>query len=162
MVYTVSDEASISSSIEAPATGDIVYIAETKKYKSYDEEEGWVDYNPDISLSLYDMNKMSMRNVKNMDWRKLRNIIEKWAPEGTYFLLYCKDIDYFTLFKRDEASTEKFHEVLKDCLINIGDLKFCDPVEDGSGLEIWVKIKNTDDIACMYLFNYDEGVVTFK
>lgn len=162
MVYTVELMADLVG-LDKPEDGDIAFIAETKKYKIYKEEEGvWDDYNPDINLNLYDMNKSAMANVKNMDWRKVEGVIKKWNPEGTYFLMYCKDIGYFTLFKKDENANEKFHEAFKECLINVGDLKACDIVEDGSGLEIWVKLKETNEMVCMYLFNYDEGVVLVK
>lgn len=143
---------------------DVVYIEETESYKVYKNGE-WVDWDSsdsNLTLSLYDLNKSMFANTKNMDWRKVENVIKKWNPSGTYFLLYGKEISYFTLFKRSDNTTEKFHEVFKDCLINVGDLKACDITEDEDALEVWIKQKENGEMTCLYLFNYDEGVVKFN
>lgn len=162
MIINVKESAEIASlNPEQIGEGTIVFIENEKKYQIY-ENEAWVDYNPDLKLSLYDMNKNLVASQRNMDWRKVEGVIKKWNPQGTYFLMYCKDIGYFTLFKRTEGAPEKFHEVFKDCLINVGDLKACDITEEGNGLEIWVKPKDSNSAICMYLFNYDEGVVEFN
>jgi hypothetical protein len=162
MIINVKDSAEIDSlNSEQIGEGTIVFIENEKKYQMY-ENGAWIDYNPDLKLSLYDMNKNLVASQRNMDWRKVEGVIKKWNPQGTYFLMYCKDIGYFTLFKRTERAPEKFHEVFKDCLINVGDLKACDITEEGNGLEIWVKPKDSNSAICMYLFNYDEGVVEFN
>lgn len=162
MIINVKESAEIASlNPEQIGEGTIVFIENEKKYQMY-ENEAWVDYNPDLKLSLYDMNKNLVASQRNMDWRKVEGVIKKWNPQGTYFLMYCKDIGYFTLFKKTEGAPEKFHEVFKDCLINVGDLKACDITEEGNGLEIWVKPKDSNSAICMYLFNYDEGVVEFN
>ena len=162
MIINVKESAEIASlNPEQIGEGTIVFIENEKKYQMY-ENGAWVDYNPDLKLSLYDMNKNLVASQRNMDWRKVEGVIKKWNPQGTYFLMYCKDIGYFTLFKRTEGAPEKFHEVFKDCLINVGDLKACDITEEGNGLEIWVKPKDSNSAICMYLFNYDEGVVEFN
>lgn len=162
MIINVKESAEIASlNPEQIGEGTIVFIENEKKYQMY-ENEAWVDYNPDLKLSLYDMNKNLVASQRNMDWRKVEGVIKKWNPQGTYFLMYCRDIGYFTLFKRTEGAPEKFHEVFKDCLINVGDLKACDITEEGNGLEIWVKPKDSNSAICMYLFNYDEGVVEFN
>ena len=162
MIINVKDSAEIASlNPEQIGEGTIVFIEDEKKYQMF-ENGAWGDYNPDLKLSLYDMNKNLVASQKNMDWRKVEGVIKKWNPQGTYFLMYCKDIGYFTLFKRTEGAPEKFHEVFKDCLINVGDLKACDITEEGNGLEIWVKPKDSNSAICMYLFNYDEGVVEFN
>ena len=162
MIINVKNSAEIATlNQEQVGDGTVVYIEDEKKYQVY-ENGAWVDYNPDLKLSLYDMNKNLVASQRNMDWRKVEGVIKKWNPQGTYFLMYCKDIGYFTLFKRTEGALEKFHEVFKDCLVNVGDLKACDITEEGNGLEIWVKPKDSDSAICMYLFNYDEGVVEFN
>lgn len=162
MIINVKDSAEIASlNPEQIGEGTIVFIEDEKKYQVY-ENRAWGDYNPDLKLSLYDMNKNLVASQRNMDWRKVEGVIKKWNPQGTYFLMYCKDIGYFTLFKRTEGAPEKFHEVFKDCLINVGDLKACDITEEGNGLEIWIKPKDSNSAICMYLFNYDKGVVEFN
>lgn len=149
------------SNIENPTDGYVVYVEEVNSYKQYINGE-WVDTDtPTATLSLYDLNKSMFVNKPNMDWRKVENVIKKWNPDGTYFLMYGKEIGYFTLFKKDSNSTEKFHEVFKDCLVSIGDLKACDVTDNNDGLEIWIKTREKQEITCLYLFNYDEGVVSF-
>lgn len=162
MIINVKDKAEIASlNPEQIGEGTVVFIEDEKKYQMF-KDGAWEDYNPDLKLSLYDMNKNLVASQRNMDWRKVEGVIKKWNPQGTYFLMYCKDIGYFTLFKRTEGAPEKFHEVFKDCLVNVGDLKACDITEEGNGLEIWVKPEDSDSAICMYLFNYDEGVVEFN
>ena len=162
MIITIKDNTEIASlKSEQITEGTVIFIEDEKKYQMF-ENGAWVDYNPDLKFSLYDMNKTLVANQKNMDWRKVEGVIKKWNPQGTYFLMYCKDIGYFTLFKRTEGAPEKFHEVFKDCLVNVGDLKACDITEEGNGLEIWIKPKDSNSAICMYLFNYDEGVVEFN
>lgn len=117
---------------------------------------------PELTVSLYDLNKSMFLNARNMDWRKVEGVIKKWNPTGEYFLMYGKEIGYFTLLKRDLEATEKMYEVFKDCLSNVGDLKACDITEAGDALEIWIKPTDKDEVTCLYLFNYDEGVVKFN
>lgn len=162
MITTIKDNSEIASlDPEQIDEGTVVFIENEKKYQKF-ENGAWVNYNPDLKLSLYDMNKTLVAGQRNMDWRKVENVIKKWNPQGTYFLMYCKDIGYFTLFKRTEGAPEKFHEVFKDCLVHVGDLKACDITDDKNSLEIWIKPKDSDSAICMYLFNYDEGVVKFN
>lgn len=115
---------------------------------------------PDLTISLYDLNKSMFANTRNMDWRKVEGVMKKWNPQGDYYLLYGKEISYFTLFKRNTECTEKMFEVFKDCLHSLGELKACDVTEDNT-LEIWMKLTD-GTVTCMYMFNYDDGVVEFN
>lgn len=89
-------------------------------------------------------------------------------PRPRYFMLYGRDVSYFTVFRRvsGKADTESLFAGLKEILMALGDVYAIDPTADGSAIEIWVRYideeQEIDEMTCLYLFNYDEGVVTFN
>ena len=72
-----------------------------------------------------------------------------------YYMLYGKEISYFTLFKLKQV--ESFPHEAIDCLQNIGPIKAIDLTEDKDAIEAWVMAE--DEATCLYLFPYDMGVV---
>lgn len=120
-----------------------------------------------VQMSLYDINRQIIAQLpafEEIQWEGAKKVLADWRAEidNTYFLLYGKEISYFTLFKKsvlDEDAKDLFTE-LKDCLDAIGSVKAFDVVEDKSAIEIWVEYGDT--MTCMYLFDYDNGVVRFN
>ena len=148
-----------------------------------DDEQGWQPYNisldsSGVGISLYELNKsvISQLPVFNENaWSGSEKIFNDWLDrqlskekKPKYFMLYGKDISYFTVFRRvfGTADFETFFAGLKEILTNIGDVYAIDPVEDDSAVEIWVRYideeQKINEMTCLYLFNYDEGVITFN
>jgi hypothetical protein len=107
--------------------------------------------------------------IKQMDLmtipeqEKKEKMITNWAKDnGNYFLLYGKEISYFTLFRKyqfPEYTQETLGEVVLDCLRNLGYIYSIDIDLEKEAIEIWVK--HDDEPTLLYLLKWDEGVVSY-
>ena len=143
-----------------PIEGEIMQNAANGKYYIW-HEDGWHEFNMSksgLEIGLYDMNKQIISQLP-----ALTNILEKQKlinnfsvdTKNTYYMLYGKEISYFTLFKIKEY--QYFGAEVIDCLKYIGIIKAIDLTEANDAIEIW--IENEDGPTCLYLFPYDTGVV---
>ena len=146
----------------------------------YTPEEGEIIQNPDgeyliwqdgnwnkinvegsnISMGLYDMNKQIIAQLPTLtidDLLERLPLVEELHNKynNEYYMLYGKEISYFTLFKLKQI--ESFPHEAIDCLQNIGPIKAIDLTEDKDAIEAWVMAD--DEATCLYLFPYDMGVV---
>ena len=142
-----------------PEEGELVQTPEGKYMIWHDG--GWNEIKMEgsgINMGLYDMNKQIISQLPILeDFDKAMDDI--WTLYETYhnkyFMLYGKEISYFTLFRIFD-STYFGNEVI-DCLNNVGDIKAIDFTEAQDAIEIW--IQDEDGPTCLYLFPYDSGVV---
>lgn len=144
-----------------PLEGEIIQDSKSDKFYMWHENE-WHEFHMDrsgLQLGLYDMNKQiiaQLPNITNFDKKvSIINALDS-IYNNTYYLLYGKELSYFTLFKINNPAY--FGTEVIDCLKNIGSIKAIDTTEAGDAIEIWV---NHDDIGptCLYLFAYDNGLV---
>lgn len=143
-----------------PMDGEVAIDAITEKVMIYHEGK-WVPVTSDgtgLSLGLYDLNKQIIAQLPELaDLNKAIQTIDALHEiyRNKYYMLYGKEISYFTLFKLIEP--QYFAQEVLDCLRNVGKIKAIDPDEPGTAVEIWVE---TDDgPTCLYLFPYDSGLV---
>lgn len=113
-----------------------------------------------ISMGLYDMNKQIISQLPTLttdDLLEKLPLVEELHNKynNEYYMLYGKEISYFTLFKLKQV--ESFPHEAIDCLQNIGPIKAIDLTEDKDAIEAWVMAD--DEATCLYLFPYDIGVV---
>lgn len=113
-----------------------------------------------ISMGLYDMNKQIIAQLPTLttdDLLEKLPLVEELHNKynNEYYMLYGKEISYFTLFKLKQV--ESFPHEAIDCLQNIGPIKAIDLTEDKDAIEAWVMAE--DEATCLYLFPYDMGVV---
>ena len=116
-----------------------------------------------MNLNLYDLNVQLVEQFKDItDKETLKFKAEQITEfmhkyQNNYYLLYGKEISYFTLFKKVEQ-TENAGDVVIECLENIGPIKCIDLTENKDAIEAWV---NTPEgkVTCLYLFPYDGGLV---
>ena len=113
-----------------------------------------------ISMGLYDMNKQIITQLPTLttdDLLEKLPLVEELHNKynNEYYMLYGKEISYFTLFKLKQV--ESFPHEAIDCLQNIGPIKVIDLTEDKDAIEAWVMAD--DEATCLYLFPYDMGVV---
>ena len=143
-----------------PEEGEIIQNLEGEYLMWKDGAWNKINYEgSDINLSLYDMNKQIMSQLpplEDMNAAKeaVNNLYEKTKNE--FYMLYGKEISYFTLFRMDKP--EWFFEELTLCLHSVGVIKAVDMTEDGEAIEIWV-VDDDNEATCMYLFPYDGGLV---
>jgi hypothetical protein len=114
----------------------------------------------DISMGLYDMNKQIIAQLPTLTDDELNE--KKYSIDALnakynneYYMLYGKEISYFTLFKIVEPQYFSYEVI--ECLKNVGDIKAIDLTEDKDAVEIWVMADGK--ATCLYLFPYDLGIV---
>lgn len=134
-----------------------LYLYTGKKWeplnaKSENNQEG-------ISVSLYDLNKQIIQQLEELTQEEISKKIHEmneWRV-GNYYLLYGKDISYFTLLKKGIFDDISFGELIIECLNNIGHIKSIELTKEQDAFEIWVS-DDSNEVTCLYLFNYDGGV----
>lgn len=132
-------------------------------------EEAMIDESGKLGMSLYDVNKNFMADQPALSQDELTaslKVIEDYAfdtyKNSTYFMLLCKELSYYTVFVRDSKSSTNIltNEVL-NCLQWIAkDILSIELNTTNNTPEIWIRTPE-EEIACMYFFNYDDGVIDF-
>lgn len=151
--------------------GTMAQDTETGELLIYNEGwkpvEGKINMQNGIEMSLYDMNKQLIIQLPNLEhsvaYQQKKILFENFLEQtqNKYYMLYGKEISYFTLFVRDVYSEESMEDVVLECIENIGPIKSIEYTETKDAIEIWV-MNNIDEVTCLYLFPYDQGVVNFK
>jgi hypothetical protein len=147
--------------------GEVAFCEEEEAYYIYQEGE-WryveatMDEEHGLQLNLYALNKQVVSQLPSLsddDLNNLATVLTSWRDTrvGNKFLMYGKEIGYFTLFEQDGDSDETFGEVVVDCLRSFDAVK--DYEVSGEAIELWVETEG--DVVVLYLFNYDAGVVTY-
>lgn len=86
-----------------------------------------------------------------MIWRK--------SKKDNYYLMYGRELNYFTLFAKDTTAIGDFTNEVIDCLkIGFDAIKEYDVNDEA--VEIWVR--SGEDVSVLYLFCYDSGVVYYE
>lgn len=156
--------------IENPEEGQRGYSPETKHLYIYTNGE-WQLISPTSNLSLtsYEVNQQIISQMENIETDEeamqtgLNTIQSLRYKDNNYYMLLCRDINYYTLFHKnnnpmlDENDLGKFANEVVDCVHDIGAIKSIDETTDGA-VEIWVQPVGEDPMA-MYLFPYDQGVI---
>ena len=141
---------------------EVAYFEDIEKMRIYQDGE-WHDINiGDIKLNLYELNKQIISQLPVID-----NIDEKielidnyfLTTKNCYYLLYGKEISYFTLFAMSPLMSDLvgLGAAAIECLKNVGAIKAIDLTESGDAVEIWVE--SLTGPTCLYLFSYDAGLV---
>lgn len=142
-----------------PLEGEVIQTPEGK-FLTW-KDESWHEIKMEssgIEMGLYDMNKQIIAQLPELtDWDSRAEVINNFHSDwnNEYYMLYGKEISYFTLFKVKEPNY--FSQILFECLNNIGTVKAIDLTETADAIEIWVE--NEDGPTCLYLFPYDMGLV---
>ena len=127
----------------------------------------------EASVSLYELNRSIIKQqgpLEEKDIKSKMNILKEFSNTfGKYYLLYGREINYFTLFVKDENwELESLDLGVIECLNNIGTIYSIEYTKEKDAIEIWIEVEtetSTDTekseklITCMYLFPYDTGIV---
>ena len=143
-----------------PVDGEVMQNSTDGKFYVW-KDENWHEVkmeNSGFEMGLYDMNKQIIAQLPTItDLAEKEEVINKlhqnWG--NYYYMLYGKEISYFTLFEMGAAN--QFGLTVIDCLKSIGPIKAIDLTELEDAVEIWVV--SNDEPTCLYLFPYDNGVV---
>lgn len=153
-------KADLSQIRYTPQEGEIMQNASDGKFYIW-KDDSWMLINIDgsgINLGLYDINKQIISQLPDLtDLESKKEIINLLHSEqgNKYYMLYGKEISYFTVFKLIES--QYFGYEVIECLKSIGRIKAIDLAENKDAIEVWVE--NEDGPTCLYLFPYDIGIV---
>ena len=143
-----------------PMEGELMQNAEDGHYYVWHDGEWCVVKmdNSGFEMGLYDMNKQIISQMPDLtDWDRVETALldfdKKWHND--YYMLYGKEISYFTVFKIKERIA--FGREAIDVIKNVGAVKAIDPTESADAMEVWVIYD--DEPTCLYLFPYDSGIV---
>ena len=118
-----------------------------------------IKVNGGLNLSLYEMNKQVVSQLPAIDDIAVLTPIRKYKnKDGKYFMLICRDINYYTLFAIDLDSDARIEQEVLECLKELGTIKSVEELEDKNVVEIWIQQEGNDPVV-MYFFNYDRGVI---
>ena len=132
-------------------------------------EEAMIDESGNLGMSLYDVNKNFMADQPARSQDELTaslKVIEDYVfdtyKNSTYFMLLCKELSYYTVFVRDsKSSTNILTDEVLNCLQWIAkDILSIELNTTNNTPEIWIRTPE-EEVVCMYLFNYDNGVIDF-
>lgn len=145
-----------------PQIGEVIQDAVTGNFMVW-TNEGWnvvKSENSGINMGLYEMNKQLIAQLPELSDEDLKDthytIHSLHAKyNNNYYMLYGKEISYFTLFRINDATY--FGNEVIECLKNVGIIKAIDFTEAQDAIEIW--IEDEDGPTCLYLFPYDTGLV---
>ena len=143
-----------------PMEGEIMQNAEDGHYYIWHEGQ-WNAIKMDKSgfeMGLYDMNKQIISQLPDLtDWDRVEETLKNFDIDwnNKYYMMYGKEISYFTVFKIKEHIA--FAREVVDVVKNVGIIKAIDLTEAADAIEIWVIYNN--EPTCLYLFPYDMGIV---
>ena len=115
-------------------------------------------------LNLYDLNKQLISQLPPLDEVRIQETIKAlndWRKANLY-MLYGKEISYFTLISHDEsgkADFDTFGDSVVTVLNEFAESIFAVDILNDSAVEIWVNYNGEPTV--LYLFNYEDGMVTY-
>ena len=150
--------------IDNPTEGQSAYSPETKKLYIYNEGE-WkmVTGESNFGMSMYDINKQIISQMPAMsddDIAESKLVIMNYIKEteNEFYMMLCRDMNYYTLFHIVDYLTEpSIYDEVVECAKDLGTIKSIEYVETGA-IEIWFQQPEADPVV-MYFFGYDGGVI---
>lgn len=125
----------------------------------------------DASIELYELNRSIIEQQGIIDSEVIPDkmaMMKKFVEEteNKFYMLYGKEIGYFTVFVRNMPAGTPYDIATIDlavfeCLSNVGPI-YSIELTPNNAIEIWVKDTEKDLLTCMYLFPYDEGIVRLE
>lgn len=169
-ILTIS-KASLLDSLRIHQEGEIAYAVDVDKYYMYQDgvwQETILENAPsksELNMTLYDMNKQIAKQLQPYTLEQIEEAkqeLRKWKREDVnFYMLYGKEISYFTLFQRQILARNNFIEALFDCLNNgLGGIIYDIDIVNENAVEIWIDYEG--EPTCLFLFNYDTGVVIYN
>ena len=120
--------------------GEIAYVVATDAYYRYNDDEGWVEQNP--GLTVYDLNKQVVNQFANFTENeiiKAKEVIKEWKKgKGPTLLLFGKELAFINIFTKQMLAADNLEDVLIKILTNrfTGIKNII--IEDDDTLGIWV------------------------
>lgn len=164
-IIEVPNKAALDT-IQNHIEGEIAFCKEEGMYFSYCN--GWIpvpierDANGEFQLNLYSLNKQIVAQLPPFDIQRLedaKETLKNWKNKDIPYLLYGKEISYFTLFYPTDENEDSFVDCVFDCLAAVSNTIYSFDVVNEDTIEIWIEYEN--EATVLYLFNYIEGIVYY-
>lgn len=152
--------------ITEPYAGQTVWNESDQAAYRWDPIEGWeimpedsTETTSEVGMSIYDINRQIIHQMPGLTSDEIHECIKSVTrvideSMNRFYMLLCRDINYYTVFMRDSSAEEMIENVVIECAEYIGQIK---SIEYRSGaVEIWVSTQ--DNTYAMYFFPYDGGV----
>lgn len=147
--------------------GEVAFVEEENKKYCYQTDDWYpMEIEPEgegIKMSLYDLNKQIIGqqpafNDEQIAEAKatLRNFID--GLHNRYYMLLCKELSYYTVFRFDALEPEKMEDAVLDCMSYLGEIKGVYPDDSGDAIALWAT--QDDNTFAAFFFPYDGGVIT--
>lgn len=150
--------------------GELALVTDEEQIYQYNN--GWQPYipeNDELGLTVYEINQQVIKQMPNLDADQIQNginIIDQYTRANSYYMLLCRDMNYYTVFVTgNDDYEETVGQAAIECFDTLGaELKAIDLTDDGSAIEIWfvLPIGDQSQAICAYIFNYNEGVILCK
>lgn len=145
--------------------GEIAFCEDENIYMMY-KDDAWIQVKAEMTeqglqLNLYDLNKQIISQMPSFDEAKIQEVItaiNEWENSGMY-MLYGRELNYFTLLQKDEQGIEPLGETVMELLLELSDYIYAVDIVNDSAIEIWIKYE--EEPTTLYLFNYKDGVVYY-
>jgi len=167
-IIEVPNKAALDA-LQNHSDGEIAFCEEEGIYFSYHNEE-WVpvpierNAKGEFSLNLYALNKQIVAQLPPFDIQRLQDAketLENWHKDNCPYLLYGKEMSYFTLFiPTDDKEEDSFVDCVFDCLASISNTIYSFDVASENAIEIWMD-NGDGEATALYLFDYSEGMVYY-
>lgn len=148
--------------------GELAYCEKEDNFYLFDGKE-WIDFstvpNPSFKMNMYELNKMIIEQLQPLtpeEKTEKYKVINKWQKDNRcgYIMMLGKEIGYYTIFRVSNIhELPNLGEGILQCLDNIGKV-YSIEINDQNAIEIWVKPNLHDDVTVLYVFPYDQGIVT--
>lgn len=151
----------ILNSLQFHEENEFALVKDEQKIYQY-KNGSWNEYKSEqgLGVTLYEINKMAVAQLPDLDDDKIDAIKKdlKARLKSEYYMLLCRDANYYTVFIRDEnLDVPRFEDEVIECLKALGRIRAID-FEDDDAVECWVM--DVNDVAHVaYLFRYNEGVI---
>ena len=148
--------------------GEIAFCEEDNIYYYYNTENGWQQMPAEMTaeglqIDLYSLNKQIVAQLPPFDLQRLadaKETLKNWKKDNIPYLLYGKELSYFTLFYPTENKEEdSFVDCVFDCLATISNTIYSFDVASEDAIEIWMDYEG--EATALYLFDYSRGMVYY-
>jgi hypothetical protein len=166
---TFSELEKYSSKMNTFRVGEKVFVKEENTCYQLDENNEWqpmkaVEINS--GATIFEIKKSVLEELGPLNTEELSQIKPVLAEFRTrikqnFYMLFCKDIAYITLFRAVLDIKETFEEEAFNIITSLGEIYDIGFTSDEQALEIYIKPAN-DEIRCFLLFGYDAGIVDFR
>lgn len=151
--------------------GEVVYCKEEDKFflfhdNKWQSVEGKINASGSFDVKKRDLLINSISSFEPYSEKMELELIKEISRfrekiNSQYYMLLGKELNYFTLFVRDEWSKADLSLGVLSCIKDLGNLIYVEQFEEDNAMIFWIKTHENQTITELYLFDYSRGVIPF-